>query len=131
MEEIGRFGYYMTTDKSAQDMGEYELFLNNCFADNGEAMIRDYDGTHTARDIIRELAKSKNIEISAKYNIDFDLEMLDWLEATMTSLNNIENNDKWLLAMLYDMICSKAELYERLKRYENEERELSKAQEDA
>ena len=67
----------LTTDKPTSEMNMVELAHNSCFAKNGEAYYRDFDGEISARDLARRLYKLFTSEELSKDNDTFDVEMME------------------------------------------------------
>lgn len=101
----------LTRDKPAKNMSMVELAHNNCYVADHQARYRDYDGDYDARDFIRKVAKNIGVEIIAEDDEALDELLYDWLEDGYSSSQGI-------LAWMYCMLWSKAELYETLKMYE-------------
>ncbi len=102
-----------TQNKPTVEMNGYELALNNCFVRQHEAMYRDYSQEVKVDDFI--VAVCRNLGIDEEDIPSGDgvaTIMCDWLEEEYTSL-------KGIVALLYEMMWSKAELYEALKRRED------------
>lgn len=112
------FGPRKTTDKPVSDMGMYELALNNCFAKDHQAYFRDFSEEVSTRDIIRQIAKTLNCaEMFDEEILDndaFDTMMYEWLEDGIEEKTGV-------LALLSELMWAKAELYAKLKRYEDAE----------
>ena len=108
------FGPRNTTNKPTHEMDGTELALNNCFVKNENATYRDYDGEYDARHLIKAIAETLSIHITATSPESFDFMLCDWLEEGTESRTGI-------VAMLYELMWSKAELYEKLKQYEDAE----------
>lgn len=105
----------LTLNNPVSEMWRSELWMNNCFAKDGWAMYRDFDGEFDLRQFIKKIAEDMGVEIAIAYDTDYFCEMMeDWLEDGLDSKTG-------LLAFLYYMMVSKTELYERLKRYEDAE----------
>ena len=105
----------LTLNNPVSEMGMSELWMNNCFAKDGWAMYRDFDGESDLLQFIKRVAEDMGVEIAIDYDNDYFCDMLfDWLEDGLDSKTG-------LLAFLYHMMVSKAELYEKLKRYEDAE----------
>lgn len=102
----------LTQNKPVRELEMTELALNDCFIKDKNAMYRDYEEEFDARDFIKKVAKNFGIEILTKDPEDFDWMLFDWLEEGY-------DNPQGIIALLYSMIWSKAELYERLKGFEN------------
>lgn len=108
------FGGRMTSGNPKEAMENNEWMLNNCYAEGGKAMYRDHDGEYDIRHLIVEIAKTLSIHINATSPDALDFMLFDWLEDGIESRYGI-------LALLYNLLWSKAELYEKLKRYEDAE----------
>lgn len=108
------FGGRMTSGNPKEAMENNEWMLNNCYAEGGKAMYRDHDGEYDIRHLIVEIAKTLSIHINATSPDALDFMLFDWLEDGIESRYGV-------LALLYNLLWSKAELYEKLKRYEDVE----------
>lgn len=108
------FGGRMTSGNPKEAMENNEWMLNNCYAEGGKAMYRDHDGEYDIRHLIVEIVKTLSIHINATSPDALDFMLFDWLEDGIESRSGI-------LALLYNLLWSKAELYESLKRYEDAE----------
>ncbi len=108
------FGGRMTSNDPEESMKNNEWMLNNCYAESGKAMYRDHDGEYDIRDLIKEIGKTLSIHINATSPDTLDLMLFDWLEDGIESRQGV-------LAMLYNLLWSKAELYEHLRKYEDAE----------
>ena len=103
----------LTTNKLVSEMGIVDLAYNCCFAKDGEAWYRDFEKELSLRDYIRWLYKT-HLEIE----LPEDFEVFD--NYILTDLECGEEYDMgFVIAFLYHMMWSKADLYERLKRYED------------
>ena len=107
------FGAHKTSNKPVSNMG-IELMLNNCYIEGKKAMYRDYDGEYDIRDLIRAIGETLSIHINSTSPEELDFMLYDWLEDDIESRRGI-------LAMIYNLLWTKAELYENLKRYEDAE----------
>ena len=107
------FGAHKTSNKPVSNMG-IELMLNNCYVEGEKAMYRDYDGEYDIRDLIRAIGETLSIHINSTSLEELDFMLCDWLEEDIESRRGI-------LAMIYNLLWTKAELYESLKRYEDAE----------
>ena len=94
-------------------MGIVDLAYNCCFAKDGEAFYKDFDKEISLRDFIRTLYKN-HLGIDIPEGVEaFD----DYI---ITDLEFGPDFDvDGVIAFLYHMMWSKADLYERLKRYED------------
>lgn len=103
----------LTVNKAVKEMGMYELAHNSCFEKNGEAWYRDFNGEISARDFARELYK-----IYSVCSLSEDDELLDdeLMEDLMLSP---QESVIGLTALFYRNLWAQADLYERLKCYEN------------
>lgn len=102
----------LTTDKPISEMSMVELAHNSCFAKNGEAYYRDFDGEISARDLARRLYKQFTSEELSKDDDTFDVEMMEELRY------DIEIYPEGVVALLYRNLWAMADLREQLKRYE-------------
>lgn len=93
-------------------MGMYELAHNSCFAKDGEAWYRDFDREISARDFARELAVAAGYELPEDME-EFDYEIMDDLPIDK-DISYME-----LIALFYRNLWAQADLYERLKHYED------------
>ena len=103
----------LTTDKPTSEMNMVELAHNSCFAKNGEAYYRDFDGEISARDLARRLYKLFTSEELSKDNDTFDVEMMEELRY------DIEIYPEGVVALFYRNLWAMADLREQLKRYED------------
>lgn len=103
----------LTTDKPISEMSMVELAHNSCFAKNGEAYYRDFDGEISARDLARRLYKQFTSEELSKDNDTFDVEMMEELRY------DIEIYPEGVVALLYRNLWAMADLREQLKSYED------------
>ena len=103
----------LTTDKPTSEMNMVELAHNSCFAKNGEAYYRDFDGEISARDLARRLYKLFTSEELSKADDIFDEEMMEELQY------DIEIYPEGVVALLYRNLWGMADLREQLKRYED------------
>lgn len=101
----------LTMDKQVLEMGMCELAHNSCFAKDGEAFYRDFDNEISARNFARELAKNFGYEYSED-DEDFDYEIMD--DLPIDKIFEVRE----LIALFYRNMWSQADLYERLKKYE-------------
>ncbi len=108
------FGGRMTSNNPEESMKNNEWMLNNCYAEAGKAMYRDHDGEYDIRHLITEIGKTLSIHINATSPDALDFMLFDWLEDGIESRHGV-------LAMLYNLLWSKAELYEHLRKYEDAE----------
>ena len=114
----------LTVNKPVEEMGMYELAHNSCFAKNGEAYYRDYDREISARDFARELYKAYSVYEPSEDDYELDEALMDDLVFGPTELH------AGLIALFYRNLWAMADLYERLKFYEDyDEQNLLVAQE--
>lgn len=103
----------LTTDKPASEMGMVELAYNGCFAKDGEAYYRDYEGEKSARELARILLKKyADGDDSFTCDDDFDDEMIELLQYGTDTIEG-------LIALFYRNLWAMADLRETLKRYED------------
>ncbi len=107
------FGPRKTTDKPTAEMCSYELMLNNCYVENKNAMYRDFDESRNIRSFIRDIAKSMRVYLTDDPEL-LDMALFDYLDDELDTTTGV-------LGLLYSLLWSKAELYEKLKRYEDAE----------
>lgn len=107
------FGPRKTANKPTTEMCSYELMLNNCYVDNQSAMYRDFDESRDIRSLIRDIAKSMRVYLTDDPEL-LDTALFEYLEDELDTTCGI-------LGLLYSLLWSKAELYEKLKRYEDAE----------
>lgn len=97
-------------EKEVLEMSISELAYNDCYVKNRQAMYRDYDIDCSAREVIRNIYKDKQIHEMPDFWIDdnyFDEVMYDNLQYGF-------ENDLGILAILYQQLWSKAEMREVL-----------------
>ena len=102
---------HLTTIQPVSKMHSYELMHNNCYVKNGQAMYRDYTQDVTLNEYIRSVCRAYNV-----YTPDND-ERLAWAMYDRLEYDK-DDSIQYLIALLYAMMWSKADLYEHLKRYE-------------
>ena len=107
------FGPRKTANKPTTEMCSYELMLNNCYVDNQSAMYRDFDESRDIRSLIRDIAKSMRVYLTDDPEL-LDTALFEYLEDELDTTCGV-------LGLLYSLLWSKAELYEKLKRYEDAE----------
>lgn len=107
------FGPRKTTNKPTTEMCSYELMLNNCYVDNQNAMYRDFDESRDIRSLIRDIAKSMRVYLTDDPEL-LDTALFEYLEDELDTTCGV-------LGLLYSLLWSKAELYEKLKQYEDAE----------
>ena len=103
----------LTTDKPVSEMGMVELAHNSCYAKEGEAFYRDFDGEISARDFARKLYKIFSDDKLSDDNDKFDEEIMDELQY------DPEIYPEGFIALFYRNIWAMADLRETLKRYED------------
>lgn len=113
----------LTTNKDVSEMGMLELTLNSCYVKDGEARYRDYDldidARGFARNLMIEYGHWKSCE---EYGLDADKELIDddiFDEAMLENLIYGPEESIGLIALFYRNLWGMAELYEKLKKYEN------------
>lgn len=97
-------------EKEVVEMTISELVYNDCYVKDRQAMYRNYDLDLSARDLIRNIYKDKQIYESPDFWTDdnyFDEVMYDNLQYGF-------ENDLGILAILYQQLWSKAEMRETL-----------------
>lgn len=102
----------LTTDKSVEDMGMYEMAHNCCYGKEGSARYRDYVKDIDARQFTRDIYYSYIGQKLPENEDEFDECMLDML---MYDTAEIEG----LIACFYRNLWAMADLRERLKEYED------------
>lgn len=113
----------LTTNKPVSEMSTVELAHNSCYAENREAMYRDYEKEYSARDLAREMAVKMGIWNSpVTHGQDADNEMIDndIFDDTMCDYlqYGIDTNEG-RVALFYRNLWAQADLYETLKKYED------------
>lgn len=108
----------LTFEKPVEKMGMWELAHNSCYSKEGEARYRDFCEDRDARQYARDILKNiPGYMVSAEVDA-FDEEMLDLLQYDPLSEHK-EDAILGLIALYYRGIWAQADLYERLKEYEN------------
>jgi len=106
----------LTVNKNVSEMNMVELAHNSCFAKDRNATYRDFECEIDARDFIRKIGKTFGIfEDGCDEMTDneaFDEVMTDYLQYGY-------DEKEGLLALLYRNLWAQANLYERLKYYED------------
>lgn len=106
----------LTTNKSVTDMTMLELMHNNCYVDNDRnARYRDYEMEMDARDFARNLMTTLTKDELPLDDAELDEEIFDNL--TIDPFSDVRG----LIALFYLNLCTKADLYEKLKDYEDAE----------
>lgn len=112
VERKGNMGR-LTSNKKVQGMGMFELAHNACYVEGGEARYRDHNLDISARGLARELLKSlADGDDAFTDDGDFDGWMVDYLQDGMDSIEG-------LIALFYRSLWAMADLWERLKKYED------------
>lgn len=103
----------LTTNKDVSEMSMIELAYNSCYAKDEKARVRDYENDFDARELTIELLE-KYADIPNEFTCDEDFDdfMLDSLQYGM-------DNIQGLIAVFYRNLWSMADLYEKLKHYED------------
>lgn len=105
----------LTTNKPVQDMSMTELAHNGCYVgENGWARYRDYDADIDARDLARKLLERYEPEQHIPEE-DGALEEFLYDECQFSATDHMGA----LVALVYNMIWSMADLRERLAAYED------------
>lgn len=103
----------LTTNKDVSEMGMVELAHNSCYVKDGRARYRDYELDIDARDLTRELFMKY---VSGAYAFEedesFDELMVDHLQDGIDSIHG-------LIALFYRNLWAMADLWGRLKHYED------------
>lgn len=108
----------LTTNKSVSEMGMYELAHNCCHSENGKAMYRDFSSDTDARHLARKLM----VQYGHWDSCDDGLVNDDVFDNIMrTNLMYGINENIGLIAVFYRNLWAMADLYERLKEYEDAE----------
>lgn len=105
----------LTVNKDVSEMGMYELAHNSCYAKDRNARYRDYDIDIDARELTRKLLKDyADGDDSFIDDENFDDWMMDYLYLK-DGMDSIEG----LIALFYRNLWAMADLYEKLKYYED------------
>ena len=108
----------LTTNKSVADMSMIELAHNSCYVDDeGNARYRDYNLDVDSRWLVRNLAK----DICGEDFKDLSDEEVDEYMASMLSVGI--DSTIGLLALFYRNLWAMADLREKLKYYEDAEKQ--------
>lgn len=103
----------LTSDKKVSEMGMYELVHNSCYCHGGKARYRDFDSDIDARELaIQLLERYADIPNEFTCDDDFDMHIFEYISYGM-------EKPEGLIALFYVDLCAMADLYERLKMYEN------------
>lgn len=103
----------LTTNKDVSEMGMFELAHNSCYSKDGKARYRDFETNIDARELTRKLLVNHAEEDDAfTCDEDFDDFMLDCLQYGTDDMLG-------LIALFYRNLWAMADLYERLKKYED------------
>lgn len=108
----------ITTDKPVSEMGMVELAYNSCYVENRRARYRDYELDIDARELARKLMVTYDIwntaEDAEPLTDDeiFDESIGEYLSDSMDGLSGF-------IALFYRNLCVQAELWSRLKSYED------------
>ncbi len=106
----------LTTNKEVSEMNMVELAHNSCFAKDRNATYRDFETEIDARDFIRKIGLTFGIFENDCEEMTDD-EVFD--EVIADSLQYGYEDKEGLLALLYRNLWAQANLYERLKHYED------------
>lgn len=99
------------TKENVKEMGMYELSHNQVFVKDGWAWYRDYEREVSAVDLAKEMFARNGIEYPTDQE-DFDEYMLDLLSDGYETVDG-------MIAMIYRLIWSMADIRESLKAYED------------
>lgn len=102
----------LTVNKRTADMNMVELAHNCCYAQNRNAMYRDYDGDYDARELTRVLFKAHTGLELPEEDEEFDWFMSECICEELDAISGV-------LALLYRNLWAMAELHDRLKHYED------------
>lgn len=106
----------LTTNKSVDDMSMVELAHNSCYVDDeANARYRDYEMEMDAQDFARNLMTTLTKDELPLDDAELDEEIFDNL--TIDPFSDVRG----LIALFYLNLCTKADLYEKLKEYEDAE----------
>ena len=105
----------LTTNKPVAEMGMYELAHNSCYMDGErKARYRDFEQDIDAREFTRILCKDLEYLELSKDDDEFDNEIMEALAYGPEDIFG-------LIALFYRNLWAMANLYEKLKRYEEME----------
>lgn len=108
----------LTTNKKVNEMGMFELAHNSCYIKDGKARYRDYDIDTDARELaIKLLDKYADIPNEFTDDDDFDEFIIECLQYRTDRIEG-------LIALFYRNLWAMADLYEKLKKYEDLDRGL-------
>lgn len=103
----------LTVNKNVSGMSMFELAHNSCFVKNGCAWYRDYEGDTDARELTRKLLKQyAEGDDAFTCDDDFDEYMVDCLAYGTDTIEGV-------IAVFYRNLWAQADLYEKLKHYED------------
>ena len=102
----------LTVNKRTADMNMVELAHNCCYARDGRAMYRDYDGDYDARELTRLMFK-----VYTEIYLPLSDEEFDWHMSE--ALGEPMDTKIGMLALFYRNLWAMAELHDRLKHYED------------
>ena len=103
----------LTNNKPVSEMSMYELAHNSCYAKDRKARVRDFENDFDARELaIKLLEKYADIPNEFTCDEDFDEFILDSLQYGTDDILG-------LVAVFYQNLWTKADLRERLKKYED------------
>lgn len=103
----------LTTNNNVKETNMFELAHNSCYIKNGKARYRNYDIDIDARELsIKLLDKFADIPNEFTCDDDFDEFIIDCLQYRTDSIEG-------LIALFYRNLCAQADLYEKLKKYED------------
>ena len=93
-----------------EEMNMCEISYNDCYVKDKKAMYRNFSMDKSARDVIRDIYKDKQIEEMPEFFVDDDF----FDEVMFDNLQYGFENDLGILAILYQQLWSKAEMREVL-----------------
>lgn len=105
----------LTSNKDISAMGMFELAHNSCYVRDGKARYRDYDSDVDARDLAMQLLENY-ADIPNEFTCDDDFD-----ETIIGYMSYGIENPEGLISLFYRNLWAMADLYERLKRYEDTE----------
>lgn len=113
----------LTVNKSKDDMNMVEMAHNCCFVKDGKAMYRDYDTIIDTREFARNLIRARNL-ISSDDEVFTNDTAFDEFMSECLLFSPFDDGE--LIALFYRNLWAQADLYERLKHYEDFQEQLEK-----
>lgn len=103
----------LTSNKEVSKMSMFELAHNSCYIKDGKARYRDYDLDIDARELTRKLLKDiADDAFKDESDETFDEVITYYLQYGMDCIEG-------LIALFYRNLWAMADLYEKLKEYED------------